>query len=395
MIVPRFKLSQTSDSVTITIWATYYHLQEVEVNVDENTFIFSCKPYYLQLRLPGTIQENERSKSTVKVETGEFQFTYEKTIPGEEFQDLDLITKFLCSKAKRLHTPVLKLGGAQHYGFAMRGHVDFEAVCSEFMHLFEVNPTEVKLMDRRAMRLRIEQRKFSIDHYLFDLADEEGAVKEVLLQTAPWKTMTDVQFTPDEMDFLKDLPNREYDLSPTEITYCHNGLLDILFAYCYDRRTTYYEGTCESGWTISKLSATLSCFDAFTETREVIISSFRRCLTYPLYRNYSLAMKVFEDLKSLLGLKEKFLVKCLIEIRKIFLESEYYVLNRLFIGDYILYVMQWDKSLWEARLAALHEVSITKECLGLNLPIVEEVMIDDLTKGVSELSCCSSEVSNF
>lgn len=70
-----------------------------------------------------------------------------------------------------------------------------------------------------------------------------------------------VSFSPDEQDILKDLPNTEYLLNTEELHEVLTSLIDILFAYCYDKRTTDFESSCESGWNISKISATLSWFD--------------------------------------------------------------------------------------------------------------------------------------
>ena len=39
------------------------------------------------------------------------------------------------------------------------------------------------------------------------------------------------------------------------------GLVDVIYAYAYDERTTMGEHTVESWWTVSRLSATLSWFD--------------------------------------------------------------------------------------------------------------------------------------
>lgn len=40
------------------------------------------------------------------------------------------------------------------------------------------------------------------------------------------------------------------------------GLLDIIYSYAYDFRTTLGEGNVESAWTVSKISPTLSWFEA-------------------------------------------------------------------------------------------------------------------------------------
>lgn len=154
---------------------------------------------------------------------------------------------------------------------------------------------------------------FSEEHYLADFFDCDE-IKELIKQPLPWNNELPI-FTPDEITLLKDFPNKEYLLNETEKRTVLLGLVDVLFAYCYDQRTTNYEGNCESGWTISKLSATLSWFHVFESEKEVVLSVFRRSVVYPLYRNFELTQKVFEDLKDLFklgkfryNLKKKFLL---------------------------------------------------------------------------------------
>lgn len=100
---------------------------------------------------------------------------------------------------------------------------------------------------------------FSEEHYLADYF-ENDEIKELIKQPLPWKPELAI-FTPQEIDLLKDFPNKEYLLSGEEKRIVYLGLIDILFAYCYDQRTTNFEGNCESGWTITKLSSTLSWFN--------------------------------------------------------------------------------------------------------------------------------------
>lgn len=74
-------------------------------------------------------------------------------------------------------------------------------------------------------------------------------------------------------------------------------ILDILLAFCYEIRVMQGEITCESGWTINKLSATLSYLLEFDCKNQVFLSFVRRVLIYPLYRNYELACLVINDVK--------------------------------------------------------------------------------------------------
>lgn len=86
-----------------------------------------------------------------------------------------------------------------------------------------------------------------------------------------------IPFTDDEKAVLMALPNRNCTVALFLITSsclgnCNAdlldnelqtflGLVDILYAYAYDTRTTMGDHTVESWWTISRLSSTLAWFD--------------------------------------------------------------------------------------------------------------------------------------
>lgn len=395
MITPRFELSQDDKTLTIKIRAPYCSLRDLEVEVEDDIYLFLCKPYYLRLHLPGRIQENDNTTSCFDSETGQFTFCYEKCNYGEHFPDLDFITKFLVSKVEASYggegerkITILtnedskdsneQLGTVDvnnGFGFAFESNRNFVSVSSEFTDVFEVNPCEVNLIDRHKLRLQYEQGKFDMGHYLGDFLEDEE-INELIEKDCSWQniTTTEVQFTNKELDFLKDLPNIEYNLNESQISYALNGLIDILYAYCYDKRSTHFEGNSESGWTIVKISSSLCWLDAFETPKEALVSAFRRSVIYPLYRNYKLSVKVFDDLKKLLQLGEKFIIKCLIEIYYIFLGGDCcrYILNNLFIKDYIRYIMKWDKDKWQKYLVEVFEMEIKKENLGLNLSEIEK-----------------------
>lgn len=390
MLTPRFRLTQTAKTVTIIIRAPYSSLGDLELNVEENTFVFSSKPYYLRLNLPGPIIENDFSTSSFDSDTGEFTFTLDKVNPGEHFADLDMITKLLCPKVEVSDSEGKKIVMLTHqeidkqkspeelneeFGFALAGKKNFHHVSAEFTDVFEIDPREVKLKERRKLRLQYEQGKFNVDHYLCDYIENEE-ILEIISLTSPWSKLKreNIEFTEKELDFLKDLSNLEYHLTELQVNYCHCCLIDILYAYCYDKRTTQFEGSSESGWTIIKLAASLCWLDAFKEPQEALISAFRRSIIYPLYRNFDLSQVILTDLKELLGLGEKYIVKCLIEMYQIFLEGDCcrYIINNLFIKDYIIYIMKWDKNKFRKILTNLDDVKIEKKDLGLNLAEIED-----------------------
>lgn len=378
MLLPNFTLSQTPETLLVKVRAPYCSIGELEVDVYDDCFIFACFPYYLRFNLPGSVKENCDDSSYSSI-TEEFEFRLKKTHPGEEFKDLDIYPKLLINHNKSLEKSELLLSEAEdpyRFGFAMRGNKRFTAVAEEFLDMFDIDPRKVPLKERRITRMVMEQKKFCGHHYLHDFEDEHGDILEIMEEILPWKDINPDSVTcgQEELEFFKKHPKTvlSYDaLTPLEQTYCLNGLIDILFAYCYDRRTTYFEGTCESAWTISKLSASLSCFDAFEHTKEVMISAFRRCLIYPLYRRFSLVEIVFEDLKAIFRLKKRFVVKCLLDIYDIFLNSGRYILNTLYINDYIHYVMSSEDNLCDMALRELDNVKISKSDLGLKLKLLE------------------------
>lgn len=53
------------------------------------------------------------------------------------------------------------------------------------------------------------------------------------------------------------------------------------------------------GWTISKLSPTLSFLVKWKTVKEAVVGAVRRSLCFPLYRHWELSMKVLDDLKFL------------------------------------------------------------------------------------------------
>lgn len=106
-----------------------------------------------------------------------------------------------------------------------------------------------------------ELENFSEDHYMADLVEVEN-IELNLTYESEWEKLTeaDVQLDETEKDLLKELPNKEYLLDEHEMKTALYSMVDILFASCYNCRTTLGENTVESGWTINKLSSTLSWF---------------------------------------------------------------------------------------------------------------------------------------
>lgn len=396
MLTPRFKLTQDATRVFITVHAPYTNIGETEIDVDGENFLFVSSPYFLRLRLPGKIVENDGSKGSYTCDSGDFNFTFDKENPGEHFENLDMITSLLAPKdipdvnpnlVEMLEEDGITIENEESnenevekifsFGFANKISTEFKDVGSEFVQIFELRvPEQVPVNERNLLREKYENHKFSSDHYLADFFDNE-LIGPYLSATVEWDSPNfnkDINFTEDEVSILKDLPNKHYILTKKEHQQVFLGLVDILFGYCYDKRTTLNESTVESGWTINKLSSTLCWFCNFEDMKEVLVACYRRALTFPIFRNFELCHKVKNDLVSLLKKGKKFVIKCVIDIYRIFNQSTdaRYILNQLYIKDYLIFLQKCQQEEFDQLCNNIANTEIKKNDLGLELDELEE-----------------------
>ncbi|OAD54191.1 Protein SHQ1 like protein [Eufriesea mexicana] len=345
MLTPRFEVTQTDAEVAIIIHAPYANIKDTEVYVDGTDFRFYSTPYYLRLKLPGEIEENDSSFGAYDCEKGDFSLRFPKVVKGEHFENLDMISTLLAPPKKKativsnievignpsansedmndmatkhssneentngdewyIHQnsfteTVPLLPTSPKYGFASKvsGALDaFEpAWIKEIIDL--PMPDTVPQSERKKLREKCEISDFNEEHYLADLM--QPCIEPYISFIAEWDTLKkeNVSFNKTEVDLLKELPNKEYLLNNEETYKLLLSLIDILFGNCYNHRTTLGENTVESSWTISKLSSTLSWFDEFSDPKELMKACFRRSICYPLFRNWNLSEKVFEDVKK-------------------------------------------------------------------------------------------------
>ncbi|KAH9407097.1 Hsp90 cochaperone shq1 [Tyrophagus putrescentiae] len=378
MITPLFRLTQDEQYLYVTLVAPNMRLAAAELYYEGEQFVFHASPYYLRLELPGRVKANkeeiletETKKPTIHydAEKGELVVPVEKAVPGEHFTGLEAIGRLLSGPKSRLSrrlvevleengdpkTPLIEdlVEGAEEeeedfdwnieqklpeeenkpYGFANRYSGVLERLgaelAAELVDLKE--PGRKSRAERRAERIAAEEADFDEDHYVADLydndEDEDGGENCELL-----------------------LPN--FDQATTKVLLL--GLADLLFAYAYDARTTDWEHCSESAWTIRKLSPTLSWFEYWAtvegegkvESRKTVLASLvRRSLIYPLYRSWRLAMKVAQDVVTILGAGQAAVLKCLIDMHRLLNSSggegeHLYLLNDLYIADYCAWVQQ-------------------------------------------------------
>jgi hypothetical protein len=132
-----------------------------------------------------------------------------------------------------------------------------------------------------------EEKRWDEGMYLDNFVDEDGEVKHLIEATL-------------ELPSGRDVFERR-GLAPCTLQRdMHLLLLELFLAQAYDYRTTSGDSTVESAWTICSLSRSLvsSCLPS-SRAGDIVLStllySLRRQLSFPLYRNWKLSIKVCED----------------------------------------------------------------------------------------------------
>ncbi|KAI9354981.1 SHQ1 protein-domain-containing protein [Pilaira anomala] len=308
MITPTFKVDQDNDSITIVINTPYVRAQDVDLHVEGSEFRFYLRPYFLRLHLPGNILEDDDSKAVYDPSAGQFTIRVTKETKGEHFPDLDLLTKLLARtgetsiQSNQPKKPLIEVVGGSteentlgeteiqdaidfnwelpqevsatpelsvtaQYGFNNQYHGYFTHVQETMNEINEISEPEKSTPEsRRAERIESENNHFDEDHYCMDYINNDEINDLIKYKTVFSKELKRLQknaksaeFSSKEDAVMRDLPNKEYLLSYEKSTYL--GLVDLMFAYCYNYRVTEGDNNVESVWCIGRISPTISSLD--------------------------------------------------------------------------------------------------------------------------------------
>ncbi|NWU60412.1 SHQ1 protein, partial [Pterocles burchelli] len=427
MITPAFELTQDPDFLTIIIKVPYARASEFDVYFEGENFKFYAKPYFLRLILPGRIVEDGREKASYDTDKGIRTFTIRlpKEVPGQYFEGLDMLTSLLAPKKSRSAKPLVEEMAASAelseeedeefdweieqtpyqesaestlplqycYGFGNLRSGVFQRLQDELSDVIDIkDPDQTPVDERRRKRLAAEAAKFDPDHYLADFFEDE-AIQHVL-KYKPWwvdahKKMTALQgeshqehdthtfvvFSEEEKAQLRKFTNKSYLLDKRSRHCVYLGLIDILLAYCYEICVNEGDKNVESSWNIRKLSATL-CWLEFSSIHDVLVSFGRRVLCYPLHRHFGLVTRAFEDTVMILQLGKAAVLKCLLDIHKIFMENDpAYILNDLFITDYCIWIQKTKSKKLAALSESLQKTALAKSDIGFELEELEAAAV--------------------
>ncbi|SCW01971.1 LAFE_0E11298g1_1 [Lachancea fermentati] len=109
MITPKFSVTQNDEFILIEIHIANirFNSPALEMVVDENLFIFHLSPYYLRLRFPHALVDDERAKAEYKSKEELIDIRIPKSEKGQFFEDLDLPTKLLARQGDILGADLL------------------------------------------------------------------------------------------------------------------------------------------------------------------------------------------------------------------------------------------------------------------------------------------------
>jgi len=295
-----------------------------------------------------------------------------------------------------------------HYGFNFQFYDYFtvysrESLAAEMLQL--PNPDRTPMLKRRTLRMKSEMLKWNIDRYLGDLHLFDDPIYNEAMNMIPhWNSIDSITnslqnittnesqytiknqresyFTPKEAQKLSSLtiPSIRQPLVQ-EYYPILLSLVDILYAYTYDHRLTQGDPTCESAWTVTILSMTLSWFECYSieiTPLNVFQWSIRRVLIYPYIRNYEFSIQLVHDVMDILKQGKCCIIRSLLQIYDILEKSEcFYIENKLYIGPYILWIQSIDEEIIKDFATSVDKLIkggnlLGKNTLGLGLQEIEK-----------------------
>ncbi|EEQ37962.1 hypothetical protein CLUG_02085 [Clavispora lusitaniae ATCC 42720] len=327
MITPTFSVSQDDEYIFITVKvaSVRFSAQAIEMVADGDVFVFSLPPYYLRLRLPFSVVDDERSHAEFNSKTSSVDIRLPKEIRGQHFPDLDLVAKLLARKdetgpaaaakplieeldvtndvsdtaqvAQEAEAHDWEIEQTQAEAPLAHAGYGFNNAYSQLVGVSVANGNDINELgdpesaaanDRVLERLIKENIKFDPEYYAADYimekhpsADDDKAFGGVLAWKCPatrqfvaWykkqqaaaedqrETVVPVEFSPDEHKKMLELPRRSYLVEPWHRAQLLALVVSVLFAHLYDLRENEGERNIESAWTVGKLVPQFAFLDA-------------------------------------------------------------------------------------------------------------------------------------
>ncbi|KAJ3101375.1 Hsp90 cochaperone shq1 [Phlyctochytrium bullatum] len=265
--------------------------------VDGLTFKFYVNPYLLSLTFPHPVVEDGRESAKYDVAKGIVTVNLPKLVKGTHFPNLQMLSTLIAPKGPKPSPAIEVLGGDSQTGYPTDFDMDWNATealpVSELVTaknstygfnqaysgfesqlreigrgILEIDDLDQSTVEtRRAQRSLLEDDDFSAEHYAYDFANDEEIQRLIKFKPQSWMALKRIQSASKtrvrNMEPAKGSDVATGDFHKDEPKPIYLGLVDILFAYCYDHRITEGEHNVESPWTIAKIAATLSCLEVY------------------------------------------------------------------------------------------------------------------------------------
>ena len=153
--------------------------------------------------------------------------------------------------------------------------------------------------------------------------------------------------------FSTDLP------TPEQTHHLYLTLLTLLFSHAYETRTTQHDPTPESPWTVAALTPAFSALDPppYHDSRPLnpgsfsgpeliatFAASYRRALSFPLYRSFALAEACRADVAEVLSRGKRVVARCLLELKDILDHHDvYYVYSKIWVDDFCVWTLAYSR----------------------------------------------------
>lgn len=468
MLTPSFTVSQDDEFIFISVKVSHirFSAKAIEMVANSDTFVFSLPPYYLRLRLPFHVVDDERSHAAFDSSSGCVNIKIPKEVHGQHFPDLDLTAKLLARKeesgpsaaSKPLIeeldvTNVVETGsnGLQDEAEAHDWEIEQEVAENPltgplygFNNAYEQvigvstsngndiselgNPETAAPNDRVLERLIKENIKFDPEYYAADYImekhpspDDDKSFAGILAWKCPstkqfvnWyrnqrsvaeaerDPFMPVEFAKDEQEKMLQLPRKSYLIDDLYKPQLYALLLLLLFAYHYDLRENEGEHNIESAWTVGKLVPQFAFLDSqlyitnessTNILRASIIAGFRRALSYPFHRSYTLAAKAWDDTYYTLRGGKRMVIKCLLDLKELFrFHDVYYVYDKIWLDDLSVWLISDLVTEFSIRQLA-HDFKRENEKIDKSTITFEKV--DDSQDGDAMIALDISEVEEM
>lgn len=327
MLTPSFKITQDDEFIFISVEVSHirFSAKAIEMVANSDVFVFSLPPYYLRLRLPYNLVDDERSHASFDSQNSCVNIRIPKETFGQHFPDLDLTSKLLARKQENqtevkkplieeldisnqvsIDSPGLQEEAETHdweikqevpenqlfgprYGFNNAYDNIVGVSMSNGNDINELGDPEAAAPNDRVLeRLIKENIKFDPEYYAADYImekypspDDDKIFSGIMSWKCPSNTQfkswyknqqklpeserdqyMPVEFTKEEQEKMLNLPRKSYLVDDSYKPQLYSLIVSLLFAFHYDLRENEGEHNIESAWTIGKLVPQFAFLDS-------------------------------------------------------------------------------------------------------------------------------------